>query len=252
MNPPTRRSTPGFTLIELLLVLAIVGLLMALVTPSFARVKAEAARTKTLANLRDSAAILAQYAADWRDSFPAFFDPRADRAYLRLASGQTIEVPGYFFSGLFWPQALTDQYFGGVRKPLSCYPARPPGANNPFLLPCALLAASEFWDLRTRTGPDQYRGVFHHEVMFPAAKSMLVSVNELFSDEEGRGRGPDPIGPLTSVPMATVDGSTRGTRQGEINPGVHTGDGPYRGMWHPMDVWAGLHTVGGARGRDIN
>jgi len=53
MKPISHRSFSGFTLLELLVVTAIISLLMALITPSFARAKERGRQLKCASNLRN-------------------------------------------------------------------------------------------------------------------------------------------------------------------------------------------------------
>jgi prepilin-type N-terminal cleavage/methylation domain-containing protein len=91
MNSPSnlrvRRSVPGFTLIEMLVVIAIIGLLAALLFPVFAAARRSARMTTCTSNLRQIGLALQMYHSDWgrmptepfRDSFnhPKGRDPIA-------------------------------------------------------------------------------------------------------------------------------------------------------------------------------
>lgn len=60
----------GFTLVEILVVLAIIGLLAALLFPVFSRVRASGRTSSCLSNLKQLGLSVAQYAADYDDKLP--------------------------------------------------------------------------------------------------------------------------------------------------------------------------------------
>lgn len=70
MSPRTPRARVGFTLIELLTVIAIIGILAALVIPTVGRVRVAARTTQSLSNLRQLGAALALYANDNKNTYP--------------------------------------------------------------------------------------------------------------------------------------------------------------------------------------
>ncbi len=74
MIPHARRPHSGFTLIELLTVIAIIGILAALIFPSVGKVRETAQRTVDANNLREIVKAAQIYAADNNDRLP---DPQA-------------------------------------------------------------------------------------------------------------------------------------------------------------------------------
>lgn len=71
-RPRSRRGRPtAFTLVELLVVIGIIGILAALLTPSLARAKAKANQTKCLNHLRQLCLALTMYAQDYSGEYPA-------------------------------------------------------------------------------------------------------------------------------------------------------------------------------------
>lgn len=81
--PHRSPGASGFTLIELLAVIAIVGVLAALVTGGLSQVRAKASQTNCAANLRQIGVGMATYNAENNGFFPPHFgsDNRADWAW---------------------------------------------------------------------------------------------------------------------------------------------------------------------------
>ena len=71
---PVRAGSSGFTLIELLTVIAIIGILAALIFPTIGKVRATAQRAVDASNLREIVKAATIYAADNNDRLP---DPAA-------------------------------------------------------------------------------------------------------------------------------------------------------------------------------
>lgn len=70
LPPPTPNRRAGFTLIELLTVIAIIGVLAAIVIPTVAKVRETAQRAVDANNLRELAKAAAIYATENRDALP--------------------------------------------------------------------------------------------------------------------------------------------------------------------------------------
>ena len=70
LSPAPRRHTRGFTLIELLTVIAIVGILVALLIPVVNRVRESAKNSRCVSNLRQFGVVIQAYAADNRGYLP--------------------------------------------------------------------------------------------------------------------------------------------------------------------------------------
>lgn len=81
----TRPAHPGFTLIELLTVIAIIGILAALIFPTVGKVRETAQRTVDANNLREIVKAATIYAADNNDRLP---DPMAVAGQRQVTGGE--------------------------------------------------------------------------------------------------------------------------------------------------------------------
>ena len=108
INFPHRRAQSGFTLIELLTVIAIIGILAAIVIPTVGSVREKAQRAVDANNLREIAKAAMIYASDNKDRLP---DPDtiassgvltdANKVFLWpgiLARTKALSDPSFYFS----------------------------------------------------------------------------------------------------------------------------------------------------------
>jgi len=91
MTTPHRRFNSGFTLIELLTVIAIIGILAAIVIPTVGSVREKAQRAVDANNLREIVKAAMIYAADNNDRLP---DPNTVGASVLTASERVFLWPG--------------------------------------------------------------------------------------------------------------------------------------------------------------
>ncbi|MBI2515944.1 MAG: type II secretion system protein [Opitutae bacterium] len=123
-----RRTTAGFTLIELLTVIAIIGILAALIFPTVGKVRETAQRTVDANNLREVVKAAQIYAADNNDRLP---DPQAIPSSTLNADDKVMLWPGILaYRGILKDPAFyfakNDPVFNGA------YPAAiiDPGTRN--------------------------------------------------------------------------------------------------------------------------
>ncbi len=115
MSPlfPVSRRARGFTLIELLIVIAVIGILAALLFPTFARARRIAYRTTCLSNLKQIGLAVEMYQNDNNRYYPAAINPVTitcawpDRLTSYIKSPATFQCPMYP-EGEFMPGCPAD------------------------------------------------------------------------------------------------------------------------------------------------
>lgn len=246
----------GFTLTETVLVIAIVGILVALTLPSLGSVRRAAQDIRAQSDLRQHVAVFAAYASDADDCFPYFADPRASETVIRSSQGAV--AFHYFNSSTFWPHALVDSYYGGIglesdvfRSP---YIREEEAYDTVYVYSCSLIASPLYWDPATRTGRDQLVAQRVSNVRFPSQKAVL-SADPWILDRSPRAvLEADGVQSATSL-IASSDGAARGVTVGTLGASVRTGDGspPGFGVGGHLIGWrpSGAHTLHGSGGRDL-
>lgn len=242
-----RNRRAGFTLVEMILVIALIGVLVALLLPTLGRTRAIAQDAGSLANLRSHAQNLTAYAGDWNDYVPAITHPRATVSVVR-GGGEVHTVP-YFHAAYLWNVALSDAYYEGqARHPSFQHPSvqEAAGTWNNYLLTAAYMAGPEYWATETRLSDVSQLGHSRlSHTVFASHKALLTEWHPRFglafvrSDELGNW----PMG------FAFADGSaSRSGPQDLLRPYLHGDGGGPRGFL-PIGVY-GMHTTSGWRGLD--
>jgi len=247
--PPvaTNATRPGFSLLELLIVIALVAVVVALVIPGLERVRTTASRSRSLAQAASHAAVFSQYTSDWGDHFPAFTDPRARWTFFRV--DDEFYKTGYMDAYWSWHIFLAERIYGTTyRDPIfhGKYNAGPMGAEYSYSH--TFLADPAYWNLRTRTGPAQWRATRAAEVAFPSHKALFYAHANARSDQIGKTDEQIEQMPKRVPPpslLAFVDGHGQAVPREKLQPGVGAGPGV------TGDGLPGMTTLDGVRGRDV-
>jgi hypothetical protein len=115
-----------------------------------------------------------------------------------------------------------------------------PYTGSGYVYPCTFIAVPEYWNRRSRTGPEQWGKTAVHQVLFPSKKALVIDSGVIWLP----GQDYSGLWFLASY----VDGSAaRSSGPGE---GYPFGDGVYPGSIHFDSANLGLHTIDGVRGVD--
>lgn len=240
MPSPSHR-TSGFTLIEMVMVIALVGILTALLLPTLGIAKERAYHIDSVSDLRSHMQVLAAYSVDYDDVWPFLTDPDATYTVFRhpravpseLLFFQVTQVWHWPLLGTYLPEDGADMFVSAGDRP------RDGGIASSYTYSSTMYSRPDFWNARTRTGPAQWRPVRVSETLFPSAKGAMYDVSEWNGPVNQR-----------KLSIGLCDGSAAGKPWESITKGYPTGEGDWWGSFNKFGIRV-MHTIDGARGRDI-
>lgn len=237
----------GYTLVESILSIALVGLLVALVFPTFGKVRVHARDLASVSNLRTHAQSLNVYAIDWDDSFIHFTRPGADATILDSCGERALYR--YFMNTPMWYRPIASEYYGSCEAESLYMPHRIDEAREinqspwDYFLTAAAIAAPGYWHLETRTSRAQWGTQRLSAVRFPSDKAAFTA------GENSPGQISHPGG---RVGMSMIDGSGGWFPAHQLAEPIHTGDGMFHEQWVFVTGHYGIHTPDGVFGRDLD
>jgi prepilin-type N-terminal cleavage/methylation domain-containing protein len=242
---PRRVGRAGFTLLELVITIALIGLLIALIAPSFKSFGYAARDTKSLGNLRQHCQVVALYATSESDYLPCQVDPSATHTILR-AGGDMEFLCAYFDIRYAWTVGMADGYYDGRWEHKSYYvPTNYSGTPWTYWYTVTAVARPEYWRAETRTIHGQFAGQLISNVTYPSAKGLYLDVFD-------GGRRTYTATGQDYWPIGFADGSARRASDKTVLAGYPRGDGELGvgrgrlGVGFPV-----IHTNDGVRGRDV-
>lgn len=247
---PARR---GFTLAELLVVVAIVGLLVAIAVPAVRGARDSGRTAASLSNLRQCTAVALAYTADYAGLFPLYTDPTLQTQTVLRHGGFALPVR-HMAAESWWHLALADAYLAGAPFAGVAYSPHEPLYRPDdgyhfahYVYTCSLQADPRFFDPETRwvEGIKQLRAVGVREVVQPSLRAVFTNRLSPVPDPNER-----------RYEIGFVDGSAALVGPRGLGPQYepNTGDwwpGKTLDFGHRRNFDHGLHTHLGARGRDV-
>lgn len=170
----------GITLVEILVVIGVVGILIGLTAPALMRAFGAAGQTKSLANARSLALLIAQHVEANQQMYPALELGRRYPATARARTSKIYDEPTRLWNAAhLWPGVITrgqpwvdsaDAWFSprtDMARALQTGPATSCAYSNSFV------GRPEIWSSGTTPTPDMIAPVRAHEVAHPSRKALL-------------------------------------------------------------------------------
>jgi|GEM_PF-420494 len=255
-KPPLQRA---FSLLELLVVVLILGILLALGVPIFAKSRDRARVASDLSQLSQHARIIGGvYLSSSAEAFPWFARPVPEPTLVSCVA-QSFSYPiRYFDSYNIWNVALADKFYDGLpwgrvfRSPtiprsIVVNAGGPSSPVTDYLYPCVFLGAPDQWRLRGyTTAPTQLRATRVSEVAYPTEKVLL------WTSSDGVYGSEMPRSPRAAFNAAFVDGHAASAPLSNLRL-EFAGDivnNDY-GDHYARSLPSLLHTWHGVAGRDV-
>lgn len=245
-----------FTLVEVLVSIALLALLIGLLAPQLAAIRLKGNEVVSLSRLQNHLVTFSAYLADQRDTYPLFADPRATRSYVYFQD-QAVEIR-YFEQHATWHLGMGSGYVDDPSSAVFVAGGQPRGLITDFCYSCSFVAAPEFWNASSRTGPRQWGITRADQVVFPSVKGLLFCIHPYTDPDTVDANGWSPGGPRGVAPTGCCDGSAKALQPASFLRGYRTGEGGdagsprWPGTVHLGELAPTLHTIDGVRGRDIN
>ncbi len=244
-RPASQALGRGFTLLELLAVIAVLGILLAVLLPALASVFAASRETVSLSNVRQLHTAVDAYTIGRDGEYPAFED---GEYYPTTGLGNAMFAFPYWQVATHWTGAVFGTLeYSAETEAVFVSPGSPRSDGPGIAFPSSYHYSTSFaglpslWSGSAAADMSLRRPSRTEQVRWPEAKVLLWDFEVPWND----ARSVTPEGDLTvESPMAFADGSARTERPIDASAAV---ENPFEHAWGR----ARLHnTPDGVRGRD--
>lgn len=176
-GPPVR----GFSLVELLIVIGVIGALISISVPALLTARASAARTTSLARVRENALTISMYAEQNRGAFPFMEADTAYQAYPEEGMGITITDPvaARWRTAYWWWSVIAD-FADPIEQHESYYSPGADSLSGPshYHFSNSFVAQPELWTEQFDPDDDQavsrsLSAARQSDVVHPSRKAMM-------------------------------------------------------------------------------
>lgn len=237
----TRKPKRAFTLMEALVTIAVIGVLLGILLPAIVLVRERSKQSVFQSRMKTHAQIFHVYAGDNSGWWPNVAEPTSQPTWHTI-NGQQWGIAYYFGQRHVWHFGLAMAYYDGQVMSES-FLGRTYRGNNPwdndYLMSDSLLARPEYWNPRTRRGPEQWGGTRTSQVRFPGQKAILMEGATVFEPYR-----------TERLLSAGADGAASYRHRSEFTEPYPNASGPFPGAGPGSYGEPGLHTIDGVLGRD--